>query len=534
MVAMRTGMHRLQELVRLHRQGSGPREVARLLGMSPNTERDYRRVLARHGVLTGDPAELPELELLKQLITAELPARPAPAQSISTLAPYRAEIEAMLERGAGPRAVFDALRLTPGFACSLAATKRFCHRLKAAKGVRAEDVAIPVITVAGEVAQIDFGYVGHLVDPSCGALRQAWVFVMVLGHSRHMFAEIVFDQRAETFIALHVRAFAYFGGVPRVVVPDNLKAAVIRAAFSPSDTLELNRSYRELAKAYGFKIDPTPPRAPKKKGKVERAVRYVKSNFFVPRSFIDIKDAREQLVMWLRDIAAERVHGTTGRTPRAMFEEERSALLPLPTQAYELVHWKKATVYPDSHVLYARRLYSVPWRLIGREVWVRATPSTVAVYLDDERVATHARAGATSRSTVEAHLPEHRRDYRERQRSYWEERAATLGDDVAAYVRAVFDSDDVLYQLRSVIAAVKHLESFPRERARAACRRALHFGTFKYQGLKDILRRGLDMEHLDTAPAIAAAPQQSFRFARLPSEFTTEPAGSQGDNHELH
>jgi hypothetical protein len=135
--------------------------------------------------------------------------------------------------------------------------------LEQARQEQAEDVAIPVETPAGEVAQVDFGYAGKLYDAKEGRFRRAWVFVMVLGFSRHMFARIVFDQKTTTWLALHVEAFDELGGVPRVLVPDNLKAAVIRAAFGADGPSALNRSYRELARHYGFKVDPTPPRAPK-------------------------------------------------------------------------------------------------------------------------------------------------------------------------------------------------------------------------------------------------------------------------------
>ena len=130
-------------------------------------------------------------------------------------------------------------------------------------------MAIPVETEPGEVAQVDFGEVGRLFDPETQRLRRAWAFVMVLGFSRQMVVRVVFDQKLTTWLRLHVEAFEELGGVVRTVVPDNLKAAVIRAAFGVSSSTALNRSYRELARHYGFKVDPTPPYAPQKKGKVE-------------------------------------------------------------------------------------------------------------------------------------------------------------------------------------------------------------------------------------------------------------------------
>jgi transposase len=188
-----------------------------------------------------------------------------------------------------------------------------------------------VTTGPGEIAQVDFGYAGRLFDPDTQTHRRAWIFVMVLGYSRHMVADIVFDQTAETWQQLHVDAFARLGGVVATVVPDNLKAAVIRAGFAVDEASNLHRSYRELARHYGFKVDPTPVRAPQKKGKVESGVKYVARNFLAPRTFHDIHEARRELARWLAEVAATRIHGTTGRKPGTVFAaEERPFLRPLP------------------------------------------------------------------------------------------------------------------------------------------------------------------------------------------------------------
>lgn len=519
----RVEMDRLQELVRLHRMGTGYREVARLLAMSPNTERQYRLALEAAGLLLGDVEHLPELDVLKRAVLERLPRKVAP-QQVSSLEAWSATITAQHAKGLGPRAIYDGLRLADvGFVesrATLSAMKRMCRTLSRARGVRPEDVAIPVETKAGEVAQVDFGYVGKLFDPIERVMRKAWVFVLVLGHSRHMVARLVFDQKVETWLQLHVEAFEELGGVPEVMVPDNLKAAVVRAAFGVGGATALNRSYRELAKHYGFKVDPAPIYQPKKKGKVESGVKYVKRNFFRGQDELDVAVLRERLARWVREIAGTREHGTTHRRPLEVFEsEEKSALKALPARRFTPVVWKSATVHQDSHVEYGRRLYSVPWRLIGSTVWLQVTDSTVNVFADDERVATHARRGTEHRSTCDEHLPEHRGDLRHRGRSWWEERAARIGPETAQYVKEIFDSDDVLSQLRPVQAIVTHLERHPRERAEAASRRARHFASYGYRELKNILIRGLDLEPLPAAAASTGSPQESFRFARSAAEL---------------
>jgi transposase len=270
-------MHRLQEVIRLHRLGKSMRRIARQLRMGRDTIRAYLEAFAKADLLEGSADDLPDLPALRSVIGEQAPAPELPQQT-SSVKQWRAQIAKLHEKGAGPTAIHDWLRLQhgAGYTGSLSAVKRLCLRLERAHGPQATDVAIPVETAPGEVAQVDFGYAGKRYDPERGEFRKCWLFVMTLGFSRHMYADLVFDQKLTTWLRLHVLAFEFFGGIPRVVVPDNLKAAVVRAAFSVDEDAVLNRSYRELARYYGFQIDPTPPRAPKKKGKVEAGVRYVK------------------------------------------------------------------------------------------------------------------------------------------------------------------------------------------------------------------------------------------------------------------
>jgi transposase len=194
----RTEMDQLQELVRLHRMGTGCREVARLLAISPNTERLYREILVAEGLLAGAVEELPELAVLRAAVVKHVGEKRTPQQT-SSVERWSEAVQEMMTKDATPKAIYDCLRLEDSeFAGSLSAIKRLCARLQGEKAVEAKDVAIPVVSAAGEIAQVDFGYVGKLYDPAQGVLRKAWVFVMVLTYSRHLFARVVFDQRVTT------------------------------------------------------------------------------------------------------------------------------------------------------------------------------------------------------------------------------------------------------------------------------------------------------------------------------------------------
>jgi transposase len=403
---------------------------------------------------------------------------------------------------------------------SLSAVKRRCSALRRARTPREEDVAIPVVSEPGDVAQVDFGSVGKLFDPDAGKLRPAWIFVMVLGYSRRMAVRIVFDQKVPTWLRVHRECFEELCGVPRTIVPDNLKAAVIRSAFGASGECSLNRSYRDAARHYGFVINPTPPRSQEKKGKVESAVRYVKSNFFLAHAPHDIRDARRGLQLWVEEVANKREHGTTGEQPAVVFEAQEKALLSsLPDSAFELLECKQAKVHTDSHVVYRGELYSVPWQLIGKQMDLRVTTRSVQIYHQDEPVYVHDRVRPGQRSTVEAHLPESRAYMRHRSRTHWQSLADAIGAPVGELIRRVFEADDVLSQLRSVQHIVNHLQQFPPERACAACQRALHFDNLTYRGIKNILRQGLDLEPMPEQNRLLSGHWQNKpRYSRVRSK----------------
>jgi transposase len=522
-------MHDLQELVRLHRLRTPVREASTALRMSRNTHKAYSEKLGAAGLLDGAVDDLPSLEVLAAAVPQRLPR-----QQVSSAEPWADRVAELVGTGHEPSAIFQRLTTEkPDFAASYDAVKRLCRRLRKGRPVRPDDVAIRVETPAGEVAQIDFGYVGEVVDPTTGAARRAWVFVMVLGYSRHLFARVVFDQSEKTWLDCHVRAFAWFGGAPRTLVPDNLKAAVVRAAFGADDDPEAQRDYRELARFYGCRIDPTPPRSPEKKGKVESGVHYVCRYLATRRPDADVDEVNADLERWNLDIAAQRVHGTTRRVPMRVFEEEeRARLLGLPPTRYEVVTWRRTKVQQDTHVLFERRWYSVPWEHLGKEAWVRATPSQVEVFVEDRKVTAHARTGPGVRSTIPHHLPEHRRELAERSPEVWRERAAAMGPEVAAWVEEQLTGDAAVSALRRVQAAVLFLEDLPSGRADSVCRRARAYGLTRLAELRNVVGRRLDLADLPDevaapAPGMAGSPQ----YARAIGEMFLRHQGVQHGWH---
>lgn len=269
----------------------------------------------------------------------------------------------------------------------------------------------------------------------------------------------------------------------------------------------------------------------------------MKRNYFATCAADDFETARAGLQRWVMKIAGAREHGTTRRQPLEMFEsEERAAMRPLPGARFEPARWHRAKVHDDAHVLFDRRMYSVPWTLLGKQAWVRATARSVVVYVDDERVATHDRRGSGQRSTVDAHLPLHRRDLRHRDEGWWLEQADAMGAEVGAFMREVLASDRELSLLSTVQAMVSHLRGFPAERARRACQRASRFGNHSYVGLRDLLAKGLDFEPLPGDSEVLPGALVTAVHARDLRELLghhLSGRGAPGDRtkevpHELH
>ena len=253
-------MNQLHDLINRLRAGDSERRIAQDLRVSRPTVHKYKLWAAERGYL--DPARpLPDLATL---LAALGPVRQPPQMS-SSLADYQSYVEQLLAQGVEMTAIWQRLREVYAYQGSYSAVRRFVQRLQPDE----PQAFVRVQCEPGEEMQVDFGSAGQLFDPVSGRLRPAYVFVATLSYSRHQYAELVFDQKVPTWLALHRRAFESFGGVPKRVTPDNLKAAVLKAlVYDPV----LGEAYRRLALHYGFLISPTVPRTPRHKGKVENGV----------------------------------------------------------------------------------------------------------------------------------------------------------------------------------------------------------------------------------------------------------------------
>lgn len=506
----------LHELLRLLRAGESERTIRQLLGYNRRTIRRYLAWAREQGLLGGP---LPDPATLQALLDRTLPPLPPPQQT-SSIAAFRDEIAALRTQGVEVAAIRARLAERHGEPISYSAVWRLVQKLEP----KTMDAFVRVEVPPGSEAQVDFGYAGWLLDPITRVPRKAWVFVLVLSHSRHLYAELVWDQRVETWLLCHVHAFAAFGGVPARIVLDNLKAAILHA--SVHDPV-VQRAYRECAAHYGFRIDPNPPRMPHLKGKVESGVHYVKRNFLAGREPATLDDANAALRRWVRDVAGTRVHGTTHQPPLAVFSAvEQAALLPLPATPYDLAVWQQATLHRDCHVVFAGSFYSAPVRLVGQTLWLRAGARTVQLYDHAHQlVATHDRATRPGeRHTVLDHLPPAKLANLVVNRERCQEDADAIGPATAAIVRTLLAYEPI-DRLRTAARIVRLADTYPATRVERACARAQYFGETDYRVIRRILAEGRETEPLPsdataaTPAATAAAAGRPFTFVRQASEF---------------
>ena len=509
----------VMELVRLLRMGESDRSIAGCLGHTRRSIARYRAWAQEQGLLQQEA--MPTLAALHRLLAETLPA-PVPPQQTSTVAGYRQEILDYRDRGMEVAAIRGRLEEVHGRSVSYMAVWRFLQRQDPAP----PEVFVRVETPPGSQAQADFGYAGWTIDPATGKARKTWAFVLVLSWSRHAYAELVYDQRIATWLLCHRHAFEFWGGCPRTIVLDNLKAAILHA--SVHDPV-VQRSYRECAEHYGFRIDPNPPRTPRLKGKVEQGgVHYVKRNFLAGRQGTErLDELNAKLRTWLMTTAGERVHGTTREQPLARFQAtERAALLALPAVPYDPATWAKLRLYRDCHLTFEQAYYSAPFRLVGQELWVRGGARTVDIYGDDhELIVTHDRAAPGERRTVLAHLPPEKVPGLVLTRETCQRQAEAIGPATGAVVGELLAHrpED---RLRSAGRLVRLAEKAGAERLERACARAQAFGAADYPTVKRILRAGLEeapapppQETTPTASVAAPADLPIFTFARPAAEY---------------
>lgn len=360
---------------------------------------------------------------------------------------------------------------------------------------KASEPRMRQIHKAGEKLFVDYaGQTARVVDRATGEVREAQVFVGALGASSYTFVEATWTQDLGDWTGSHVRAFEYFGGTPELVIPDNIKTGITAACYYDPD---INRTYLEMARHYNTVILPARVRKPRDKAIVENAVQQAERWVLAPlrnRTFFSLGDLNAAIRERL-DALNERPGQGLPASRRELFEAiEKPTLRPLPDQRYEMAEWRKARVNIDYHVQVDYHYYSVPFKLIRKEVEVRLTAATVEVFSRGERVASHRRSHRRYiHTTVPEHMPPGHKAYSERDAQKLLQRGRLVGPAVLEFMQKILDSRQHPEQgYRACLGVLRLAKTYSHDRVERAARRALASGAFSYRNLQAILRHRLE------------------------------------------
>lgn len=402
-----TGMDKY-EIIRRWHHGDRVLRISAALGYDRKTVRSVIRQIMAKGISKHLP--LPDRETIIALCsdTTSSVGRTAEAQII--LEQYLDQIKKLIDDPDNPlkaKHAFDVLCSQHSLAGKVSYTsfKRFVLNHPVHFSIQRKSTC-RIETDPGEEIQIDYAKLGVHHEPGSTHGHIAYLFIGTLSHSRHKYVEVVYTQNQQSFIESHIRMFAYFGGVPKRLVIDNLKTGVISPdLYDP----KINRSYAELAEYYNTFIDPCRVRKPQDKGKVERDVQTLRDlarKLRVLYPLLSASQLSDAINRSVREEYGARNHGTTGEKPYEVFSSiERQQLKALPETPFVIAIWKTATVHPDHYIQFEKQAFSVPTVYIGKTVWVRGTEKFIQIFFGDRLIKQHIRT-QRKRHTDLADFPE--------------------------------------------------------------------------------------------------------------------------------
>jgi len=484
-------MRKIKEVLRLCTQGLSDRDVARSVKVARTTVRRIRKRAKTVGLSWPLPDDLTDSAMETLLFPSRTPAgvHPRPIPDWKYIHTERRRKGVTLQR------LWIEYKDTHrnGYQYS-----RFCELFHQWK-----DCLDPVLRQehkAGEKIFVDYaGQTVPVVDAETEEDREAQIFVGVLGASNFTFAEATWTQSLPDWIASHVRMFNYFSGVSELLIPDNLASAVNKACrYDP----EVNPTYRGLATHFGTAVLPTRKAAPRDKAKVENGVLVAERWILAPlrnHTFFSLAELNREIACLLNSLNDRPFQKLEG-SRRSLFESvERPALKPLPTTRYEYAEWRKALVNIDYHVAVANHFYSVPHRLIRKQVEVCLAASTVEILHDGHRVAAHARSWRKGGFTTDpSHRPKAHREHLEWPPSRMIHWAQKTGPHTAAVVTRILEERPHPEQgYRPCLGILRLGKRYSPERLEAACHRAIVIQGVSYRSINSILQNGLDRVPLE-------------------------------------
>jgi len=485
---------RQHAIIVLAQMGRSQRQIAAQLGIDRSTVKRYidRERADGSGTQAADPKPTIPITGSDYASADSEPAKPAisiagSAGRQSKCRPHEEAIKSAVARGLTAQRIWQELRADHGFEGSYLSVQRFVRKLRSVCPVPFRRMEC----APGEEAQIDFGTGAPVITPD-GKRRRTHVLRVVLSHSRKAYSEVVFRQTTEDFIRAIENAFHHFRGVPKTLVVDNLKAAVIKADYYDP---ELNPKIRAFADHYGTVVLPTKSYTPRHKGKVERGVAYVQDNALKGKRFSSLQEQNDYLLDWEGHIADTRIHGTTRKQVKKTFEDvERPALLPLPLERFPFFTEVTRKVNRDGHVEVDKAYYSAPPEYLTHQVWVRWDSRTVRIFNQRmEQIAFHVKHEPGRFSTQPLHIPAQKRSGVEKGAAYLLRKVSLIGPQTGLWAEDMIRNRGIegVRVLQGLLGlANKHCA----DAIEQACEIARGHGSYRLRTIRELIHRKGDRQ----------------------------------------
>lgn len=519
----RLSMRKIREVLRLlWDQRRSARDVAKSCSLARSTVREYERRAKEAGLSWP----LPEVDdgTLEALL---FPPPPSIAPDDRPLPDWNAVDKALRQKGMTRLLLWEQYRAANPDGYSYT---RYCELFHDWRGI--QGLSMRQTHLAGEKTFVDYaGPRVQIVNPVTGEIREAHVFVGALGASQYTYAEASWTQGLEDWVMSHVRMLEYFGGLPEIVVPDNLKAGVSSPhLYEP----EINPTYLEFARHYQLAVIPARSRKPQDKAVVESAVQVVNRWILAKlrnRTFFRLAEVNDAIWTLLKDLNDRPFQKRPG-SRRSLFEElDRPALRPLPAVRYVYALWKRVRPHVDYHVTLDQHHYSVPHQLVGKQLDARVTATTIEMFHQSKRIASHTRSFRKGgHTTIREHMP----PTHQAQAGMTKEKllawAGRIGPSTVSFVDGVIASRAHPQQAyRSCLGVLRLGKRYGEDRLEAACGRAVTLRSFAFKSVDAILKNRLDEQSLE-APQPAVLPKVRHDNVRGGSYYAATPVARDEDD----
>ena len=470
------------DVLRRHTAGDNISAIARSIGMDRKTVRKYIRIAEVKGLAAGS-----DLEEVAYAVFMEIHGSEDNDGNVrdGILLSHKEAISDWLEREDLTLTKVHMKLLRIGVQTSYSSLYRFTQEHLGMTGnhgtVRMAE------TEPGEVAEVDFGRLGYLFDKALNRMRALHALVVTLVMSRYQYVHITHKQDLPALIGGIEEAWKFFGGVTKRLIIDNMKAAVVKSSrYEPV----FNRTFLEYSQYRGFIIDPAVAHHPQGKATVERQISYVRENFYKGEQFIDAEHVQREALKWCTDVAGMRIHGTTRKRPKIVFEgQEKAHLLQMQEERFDIPKWGTVTVHPDHHIRFGNALYSLPTEYIGKKVEIRADSRLIRIYHQGEVIKTHPVVPEGRRSTDYEDYPAHKTPYAMRNCDYYISKGKEAGANCGSFMEQLLSGDFPWSRLRQAQKLIRLTEKYGTVRVEQACGRALSFSLIDVFRLERIINQ---------------------------------------------